>query len=153
MSNASIVAGTKIPCRVNRTLDVGDFSILHQLTWFNMAVHSNSEYAKGTWFKERSLAAPIIFVVADGLVHNADTIAELLENGGYSIYAYVGIDDVKITTPVLFGDTLRADAEVVEFRPTKNPKMNLLRYKNKTYNQRDEMVIEYTSSMLCLKKD
>jgi len=153
MSNGNIVAGTKIPCRVNRTLDVGDFSILHQLTWFNMAVHSNSEYAKGTWFKERSLAAPIIFVVADGLVHNADTVAELLENNGYAIYAYVGVDNVKITTPVLFSDTLRADAEVVDFRPTKNPKINLLKYKNKTYNQRNEMLIEYTSSMLCLKKD
>lgn len=153
MSNGNIAPGTKIPCRVNRTLDVGDFSILHQLTWFNMAVHSNSEYAKETWFKERSLAAPIIFVVADGLVHNADTVAELLENNGYSIYAYVGVENVSITKPVLFGDTLRADAEVVDFRPTKNPKMNILKYKNQTYNQRDEKVIEYTSSMLCLKKD
>ncbi len=153
MSNGSVVSGTKIPCRVNRTLDVGDFSILHQLTWFNMAVHSNSEYAKGTWFKERSLAAPIIFVVADGLVHHADTVAELLAKDGYEIYAYVGVDNVKITTPVLFGDTLRADAEVVDFRPTKNPKMNLLIYKNRTYNQRNEQVIEYTSTMMALKKD
>ena len=56
-----VTAGTKIPCRVCRTLDVGDFSMLHQLTWFNMAIHTNAEYAKGTWFKERSLAGPVIF--------------------------------------------------------------------------------------------
>lgn len=149
----SIVAGTKIPCRVNRTLDVGDFSMLHQLTWFNMAVHSDSEYAKKTWFKERSLAAPVIFVVADGLVQNADTVAEFLGKDGYEIYAYVGVENMKITRPVLFGDTLRADAEVVDFRATKNPKMNLLIYKNKTYNQRDELVIEYTSTMMAMKKD
>lgn len=153
MSNGTIAPGTKIPCRVSRTLDVGDFSMLHQLTWFNMAVHSNSEYAKGTWFKERSLAAPVIFVVADGLVHNADTVAELLENAGYEIYAYVGIDNVKITTPVLFGDTLRADAEVVDFRPTKNPNMNLFIYRNRTYNQRDQQVIEYTTTMMAKKKE
>ena len=151
MSN--IAAGTKIPCRVCRTLDVGDFSILHQLTWFNMAVHSNSEYAKGTWFKERSLAGPIIFTVADGLVHHADNIAELLEKDGYEIYAYIGVDNVKITKPVLFGDTLRADAEVVDFRPTKNPQMNLFIYKNKTYNQRNEQVIEYQTTMMAKKKD
>lgn len=149
---SSITAGTKIPCRVSRTLDVGDFSMLHQLTWFNMAVHSNSEYAKGTWFKERSLAAPVIFVVADGLVHNADTVAELLDNAGYEIYAYVGVDNVKITTPVLFGDTLRADAEVVDFRATKNPEMNLLIYRNRTFNQRDQQVIEYTTTMMAKKK-
>jgi len=149
----NVAAGTKIPCRVCRTLDVGDFSILHQLTWFNMAVHSNSEYAKGTWFKERSLAGPIIFTVADGLVHHADNIAELLEKDGYEIYAYIGVDNVKITKPVLFGDTLRADAEVVDFRPTKNPHMNLFIYKNKTYNQRNEQVIEYQTTMMAKKKD
>lgn len=149
----SIGPGTKIPCKVSRTLDVGDFSILHQLTWFNMAVHSNSEYAKGTWFKERSLAAPVIFVVADGLVHHADTVAYLLADDGYEIFAYVGIDNVKITTPVLFGDTLTADAEVVDFRPTKNPSMNLLIYKNKTYNQRGDLVIEYQTTMMAKKKD
>ncbi len=151
MSN--VAAGTKIPCRVSRTLDVGDFSILHQLTWFNMAVHSNSEYAKGTWFKERSLAGPIIFTVADGLVHHADNIAELLAKDGYEIYAYIAVDNVKITSPVLFGDTLTADAEVVDFHPTKNPRMNLFIYKNKTYNQRGQQVIEYQTTMLAQKKE
>ncbi|MCK5542536.1 MAG: hypothetical protein KAI40_07560 [Desulfobacterales bacterium] len=148
-----ITAGTKIPCRVCRTLDKGDFSLLHQLNWFNMSVHSNSEYAKGTWFKERSLAGPIIFTVADGLVHNADNIAELLSQDGYEIYAYIGVDNMKITSPVLFGDTLRADAEVVELRPTKNPERFLFIYKNKTFNQNDQQVIEYQTTMIVTKKD
>jgi acyl dehydratase len=149
----SITAGTKISGRVKRTLDVGDFSMLHQLLWFNMAIHSDSEYGKTTWFKERSLAAPIIFAVVDGLIQHADTISELLENNGYFIYAYVGVDNVKFTKPVLFGDTLRAEAIVVDFKPTKNPKMNLLIYNNKGYNQRDEVVVEYITTMMCQKKD
>lgn len=148
-----VAAGAKIPCRVCRTLDVGDFSILHQLTWFNMAIHSNSEYAKGTWFKERSLAGPVIFAVADGLVHHADNIAEFLAQDGYEIYAYVGVDDVKITSPVLFGDTLRADAEVVDLRATKNPEKFLFAYRNKTYNQRDQQVIEYRTTLMVTQKD
>ena len=150
---STITAGTKIPCRVCRTLDVGDFSMLHQLNWFNMAVHSNAEYAKGTWFKERSLAGPIIFTVADGLIHNADNITELLAQDGYEIYAYIGVDNMKITSPVLFGDTLRADAEVVDLRPTKNIEKFLFIYKNKTYNQRDQQVIEYQTTMMVIKKD
>ncbi|MCP3899071.1 MAG: hypothetical protein GY707_04975 [Desulfobacteraceae bacterium] len=150
---ANITTGTKIPCRVNRTLDVGDFSMLHQLNWFNMAVHSNSEYAKETWFKERSLAGPIIFTVADGLIHNADNIPELLAKDGYEIYAYIGVDNMKITSPVMFGDTLRAEAEVVELRQTKNPKRSLFIYKNKAYNQRDQQVIEYQTTMMVSKKE
>ena len=149
----NITAGTKIVCRVNRTLDKGDFSILHQLAWFNMAVHSDAEYAKKTWFKERSLAGPLIFAVADGLVHHADNIAELLTQDGYEIYAYLGVDDMKITSPVLFGDTLRSDAEVVELRPTKNPERFLFKYKNRAYNQRDQQVIEYQTTMMVMKKE
>ena len=38
MSN--VVAGTKIPCRVCRTLDVGDFSMLHQL---NLVQYGSSQ--------------------------------------------------------------------------------------------------------------
>ena len=148
----NVTAGTKIPCRVRRTLDVGDFSLLHQLTWFNMAIHSDAEYAKGTWFQERSLAGPVIFAVADGLVHHADTVAELLAQDGYEIHAYVGVNDVKITAPVLFGDTLRADAEVVDLRATKNPERFLFVYRNKTYNQRDQQVIEYQTTLLIAQK-
>ncbi|SDU40733.1 hotdog family protein [Desulfobacula phenolica] len=148
-----IVAGTKISCRVNRTLDKGDFSILHQLNWFNMSVHSNSEYAGGTWFKERSLAGPIIFTVADGLIHNADNIAGLLAGDGYEIYAYIGVDNMKITSPVMFGDTLRAEAEVIELRPTKNPERFLFVYQNRAYNQRDQQVIEYQTTMMVTKKE
>ncbi len=148
----TLKTGSKIPCRVRRTLDVGDFSILHQLMWFNMAVHSDAEYAKKTWFKERSLAGPVIFAVADGLVHHADNIAELLAQNGYEIYAYIGVDHMKITTPVLFGDTLKADAEVVDLRATKNPERFLFLYKNKTYNQRNQLVIEYQTTMLVIKK-
>ena len=148
-----ITPGTKIPCRINRTLDRGDFSMLHQLNWFNMAVHSDGEYARGTWFKERSLAGPVIFTVADGLLHNADNIAGLLAKGGYEIFAYIGVDNMKITSPVLFGDTLRAEAEVVELRPTKNTGRFLFIYKNRACNQRNQQVIEYQTTMMVTKKE
>ncbi len=143
-----VKTGTKIPCLVCRTLDKGDFSILHQLTWFNMAVHSDAEYARGTWFKERSLAGPVIFAVADGLVHHADNIARFLSGYGYEIYAYIGVDNMKITSPVMFGDTLRAEAEVVELRPARNPERFLFIYKSTASNQRQQQVIEYQTTMM-----
>jgi acyl dehydratase len=148
----NITAGTPIPCRVRRTLDVGDFSLPHQLTRFNMAIHSDAEHAKGTWFQERSLAGPVLVAVADGLVHHADTVAEFLARDGYEIYAYVGVDALKITAPVLFGDTLRAEAEAVELRPTKTPERFLFVYQNKAYNQRDRQVIEYRTTLMVARK-
>ena len=58
---------------------------------------------------------------------------------------------MKITSPVLFGDTLRAEAEVVDLRPTKSPERFLFIYKNKGYNQRDQQVIEYQTTMMVTK--
>jgi len=55
---------------------------------------------------------------------------------------------MKITSPVVFGDTLRAEAEVVDLRPTKNPERFLFIYKNKGFNQRDQQVIEYQTTMM-----
>jgi acyl dehydratase len=151
MVSEGIKAGMKIRCRVNRTLDEGDFSFLHSFTWFNMPVHCDAEYGKRSWFGERSLAAPVIFVIADGLVHCGDNVSAFLEQYGFFIYAYVGVENVKITRPVMFGDTLRAEAEVADFRTTKNPDRCVFSYTNKTYNQRNELVIEYTSSIIIAK--
>lgn len=107
---------------------------------------------QGHLFQERSLAGPVIFAVADGLVHHADTVAEFLARDGYEIHAYIGVDALKITAPVLFGDTLRAEAEAVELRPTKNPERFLFVYQNKAYNQRDRQVIEYRTTLMVTRK-
>lgn len=149
----SLAIGTKIPGKVSRTLDIVDFSMLHQLHWFNMAIHSNSEYGKTTWFKERSLAGPLIYTITDGLLHNADNIAYMLADVGYEIFAYVGVNNMKITTPVLFGDTMSAEGEVIDWRPTKNPKMNVFTYRAKSFNQRGQQLIEYETTMMIQQKD
>lgn len=152
MVNAEITVGTKIPCLVNRTVDVGDFSLLHSLCWFNHPIHVDSESAKKTWFGERCLAGPIIMAIADGLIYRGDGMVSLLEIHGWSVFAYVGIDNVKITKPVLFGDTLRADVEVTGFQTTNKPQRMLLSYHNKTYNQRNILVVEYTTRILVERK-
>ena len=59
---------------------------------------------------------------------------------------------MKITSPVLFGDTLRAEAEVVDLRPTKNPERFLFVYRNRAYNQRDQQVIEYRTTLMVARK-
>lgn len=148
MVDKEIPIGTKIPCEINRTIDMGDLSLLHSYLWFIRPVHVDAEYARQAFSGERNLAAPIILAVADGLVHVSGGLNRLLEGHWKKIMAYVGIDDVRFTRPVLSGDTLRADAEIIEVRPTKNPVRSLLSYKNKTYNQRNELVVEYTSRLL-----
>ena len=53
---------------------------------------------------------------------------------------------------MLFGDTLRAEAEAIELRPTKNPDRFLFVYRNRAYNQRDRQVIEYRTTLMVARK-
>jgi acyl dehydratase len=44
--------------------------------------------------------------------------------------------------------SLRAEAEVVDLRSTQNPERFLFAYRNKAYNQRDQQVIEYRTTLM-----
>ena len=152
MVNEELPVGTKIPCRFNRTIDEGDFSLLHSTLWIIHPIHVDAEYAKNAFSGQRNLAAPIILAVADGLVQISGGLDEFLAKYGKKIAAYVGIDNVRFSRPVLAGDTLIADVEVTGIRPTKNPDRGILSYTNKAYNQRNELVVKYTSRILFEKK-
>jgi len=148
MAADEIQVGTKIPCRSNRTIDEGEMSILHSLLWFIEPTHVDAEHAKQSFTKQRNLAGPIIFAVADGMVQVGGGIDNLLRGHGFQVMAYLGMDDVRITHPVVAGDTLRPDVEVSEIRPTKNPQRSILLFTNKTYNQRNELVVQYTGKIM-----
>ena len=153
MVHEDMPIGTKLPCKFNRTIHEGDFSLLHSILWLIHPIHVDAEYAKESFSGQRNLAGPITLAIADGLVQISGGVNEFLENHGKGLVAYLGIDNVHFSGAVLGGDTLRADVEVTNVRSTKNPKRGILSYTNRTYNQRDELVVEYTSRILFEKKD
>jgi itaconyl-CoA hydratase len=63
--------------------------------------------------------------------------------------ANLGWDAVKLTAPVFAGDTLYAESEVLEVRPSKSrPDQGLVRVRTRGFNQRDETVITYERTVL-----
>jgi acyl dehydratase len=55
-----------------------------------------------------------------------------------------GVDELRWIQPVYPGDTLRAEVEILEKRPSKStPEMGHVRTKVTGYNQDDEPVIEW----------
>lgn len=65
----------------------------------------------------------------------------------------MGVESLKWPTPVLPGDTLRAETEVVEKRESKsNPNRGIIRVRTCLYNQNDEMVFETISAQIAPKR-
>ena len=64
-----------------------------------------------------------------------------------------GIDDLAWRAPVRPGDSLRAEVEVLEVRPSSSkPDRGIARLRYRGYNQRDEEVISFIVNHLLKKK-
>ena len=65
----------------------------------------------------------------------------------------VGVEQVRWPQPVLPGDRLRVEVEVLEVRPSRsNPSRGLVRFKSQTLNQNDEVVMEQVATLVAQRK-
>jgi len=62
--------------------------------------------------------------------------------------AMLGLNDVQWPAPAQCGDTIRAEVEVVEARPTKNPERGLVVMQHSVLNQDGVTVLRYRSARL-----
>ncbi len=93
-------------------------------------LHTDAEYAKSLPFGERISHGLLVLSVASGLMPLNDL----------AIIAFYGMDKVRFTAPVMIGDTIHVEAEVVE-KQEKGDSGGVVSLKQSIKNQRDEEVI------------
>ena len=115
-------------------------------TWFALLtnnphdVHSNADYASRTEFGRPLVVSTLTLAIVTGL-----SVSDVSQNA----VANLGWDQVKLTAPVFAGDTLYAESEVLEVRPSQSrPGQGLVRVRTRGFNQRDETVITYERTIL-----
>ena len=65
-----------------------------------------------------------------------------------------GVDQLRWIKPVYPGDTLRCETEVIEKRRSASrPEMGIFKSRIRTFNQKDEMVLEMVSNALMRTRD
>lgn len=65
----------------------------------------------------------------------------------------LGVDELRWPRPVKPGDTLRLQTEILDIRPSKSkPDRGVIRIRNVTINQRDEVVQTFTASVLVRRR-
>lgn len=115
-------------------------------TWFTLLtnnthdIHFNADYASRTEFGRPLVVSTLTLAIVTGL-----SVADVSQNA----VANLGWDEVRLTAPVFAGDTIYAESEVLETRPSKSrPGQGLVRVRTRGYNQRDETVITYERTVL-----
>jgi len=104
-------------------------------------LHMDKEYAAKTQFGQRLAHGPLIFGMAVGLVSMAGF-------AGDSAVAWLGVDNLKMLTPVFIGDTITVIVEVLERKPTSKPDKGVQTWRYSVKNQRGETVMVFDYKLM-----
>ncbi|MEV6140055.1 MaoC/PaaZ C-terminal domain-containing protein [Nocardia sp. NPDC051990] len=121
----------------------------HLIQWAGLTgdivpLHLDKEYASTTRFGERIVHGPLTLALTLGLATQS----------GYfnNVVAWLGLDELRAQRPVLVGDTVHPEAELIETRPTKNPDQGIWTFAYTMFNQRSESVMAFRSSLLIRRR-
>lgn len=118
----------------------------HIVMWANLAgdwlpLHVDQDASSRSVFGSVIGHGPLSLALALGLV---------IQTGffGDAVIAWLGLDDVRATSPVLPGDTIHVVARVVEQEPTRKPERGRVTLSYDVRNQREDTVMTFTSGFL-----
>jgi len=118
----------------------------HIVSWANLA---------GDWLplhvdQDASSRTPFGSVIGHGPLSLALALGLVIQTGffGDAVIAWLGLDAVRATAPVLPGDTIHVVARVTEQEPTRRPERGRVTLAYDVRNQRDEQVMTFTSGFL-----
>jgi acyl dehydratase len=118
-----------------RTVSETDIVNFVNLCGFTEPLFMDMEYVKkASVFGRRAAPGALTFALAEGLIIQTG----LIHGTGM---AFLG-GEIRVVAPVLEGDTLRVELEVVDKRETKKPDRGIVTYRHRVRNQRDELVLE-----------
>ena len=125
--------GDRIEHPIRRTVTETDNLLFSTLTHNPQPLHIDAEAAKASEFGQILVNGTFTFSLMIGLSVAETTLGTLVANLGY--------DKLVMPKPVVLGDTLRVESEVVELRPSKSrPGSGIVTFEHRAINQRDETV-------------
>ncbi|MCD2325420.1 MaoC family dehydratase [Sphingomonas sp. IC-56] len=126
---------------LRRTVTETDNLLFTTLTHNTQPLHLDAEAARASEFGQILVNGTYTFSLMVGITVGDTTAGTLVANLGY--------DELRMPKPVFLGDTLRAESEVVELRPSKSrPGQGIVTWKHRMLNQRGELVCECLRSAL-----
>lgn len=137
--------GDTIAHELHRTVTETDNLLFSTLTHNTQPLHIDAEAAKKSEFGQILVNGTFTFSLMVGITVGDTTAGTLVANLGY--------DALRMPKPVFIGDTLRAESEVIELRPSKSrPGQGIVTWAHRMLNQRDEVVCECRRSALLRSK-
>jgi acyl dehydratase len=129
---------------LGRTVTQADNIWFTLLTVNTNPIHFDSAYAARTEFKRPLVDSTFTLALVTGL-----SVSDVSLNA-----INLGWDQVRLPAPVFEGDTLYAQSEVLEARPSQSrPTMGIVKLRTTGFNQEGTVVIEFLRTIMVYRRD
>jgi acyl dehydratase len=136
-----LTPGTVIDHAVTRTITEADNTLFSVLTMNAQPLHLDESFAEDTEFGTRLVNSLFTLSLLIGLSVFETTLGTTVAN--------LGFEEIAFPTPVIPGDSIHAQTEVVSARPSSSrPTQGVVVFEHRAYNQRDELVARCRRSAL-----
>lgn len=136
-----LIVGDVYRHRPGRTMSEADNILFSALSMNTQSLHFDAEFAARSEFGERLVNSLLTLAVTCGL-----GVGDLTEG---TTIANLGFGEITFPRPVMAGDTLYAESEVVEKRSSRSrPGQGIVVFEHQTHNQRGELVCRCRRSAL-----
>jgi acyl dehydratase len=123
-----------------KTVTEADHHLFCLVTMNHHPLHINDEYARQSQQGRNVVVGTLVYSLALGM-----SVADI---SGKAI-ANLATEELSHPAPVFHGDTLYAQSEVLEVRPSQSkPDRGIVRVKTDVYNQRSELVATFKRAVL-----
>lgn len=140
----SYTAGEIIRHAASKTVTESDNNLFALLTMNHHPVHIDAEYAAGTQHGRILVVGTYVFSLVVGMTVN-DISGKAIANLDY--------ERIEHLAPTFIGDTIRAESEILDVRPSKSkPDRGVIYVETTGFNQRNEAVIRFRRHVLIPKK-
>jgi acyl dehydratase len=127
-----------------RTLTAADNVLFATLTLHYNPIYTNADYARAHGHADLVVCPLLLFNTVFGL-----TVEDLSENGG----PFLGVDQLTYHRPVLVGETVYAESEVVARRETESrPGFGIVTWHSRGVDADGSLLIDYRRSNLVRRR-
>jgi acyl dehydratase len=137
--------GLVIDHAVTRTITEADNTLFSVLTMNAQPLHLDEDFAAGTEFGTRLVNSLFTLSLLIGLSVYETTLGTTVAN--------LGFEEIAFPTPVIPGDTVHAQTEVVSTRASASrPAEGIVVFEHRAFNQRGELVVRCRRSALMSRR-
>jgi acyl dehydratase len=136
-----LTPGLVIDHVVTRTITESDNTLFSTMTMNPQPLHLDESFASQTEFGTRVVNSMFTLSLLIGLSVYETTLGTTVAN--------LGFEDIRFPLPVIPGDSIRAQTEVVAARASSSrPAQGVVTFEHRAFNQRGELVAQCRRSAL-----